>query len=848
MIDFRAFGSAEIFHAEGHSLGSVLAQPRRLALLAYLVLCTPRGFQRRDTLLGLFWPESDAEKARAALRQAIRFLRSSLGSNVLLNRGEEEICVAAGTLQCDVIRFEMLLDEGDDAAALECYRGDLLEGFFIADAPGWERWMDAERGRLRRRAAAAADRLADGAAAAGAWAEAIAHARRACALASGDESAGRRLISILDRSGDRAGALAEYEGFAARLATELEVEPSPETRALVDVIRRRTAVGLGVDAAPAADPILSVAAAEPEPEPPPARKRRRAFSPLLATAAAVVLLLASAAYVANGSRAGSRLHSQRFLVLPFENLTGDPTLDLLGRMAADRITHGITGIAGIEVVPTMTLLGSVQQLEIDAVSLSRPEGLRALARELGAGRIITGSYFLQGGRLLLQARISDMERDVVIRAMDSTGSSADSALAGVEQLSTRIRAALAPLLDEDSHARAGMTPPSYEAYRAYVAGMEAFVRHDRAGSLRHMQRAGAEDSTYAMPLIVTAIIHMVLGDWGASDSVTRRVERLREHLGPMELAMQDMMSAWIRGDEGAAYSAVVRQVRLAPGTIAQYQMAEQARRLNRPREALRVLTELAPDGGEPRGELRGWRPYWRELAWSHHALGEHRAELKAARRARKLYPDSPGMLLHEARALAALGRLHDVEDLVQERLAAPSDGVPSPGLLMRTVGLELRAHGHEAAARQLLDRSADWYASRPPALRESMRYGLAVSLYSAGRFDESEALFRQLALESPEQMRPMAYLGLLAARRGDRREAERVAAWLRDLDRPYLFGEHNWWRALIAARLDEHAQAVSLLREAVAQGVYHSPAFHTEIDLEPIRSDAAYRALTRPAR
>jgi hypothetical protein len=60
--------------------------------------------------------------------------------------------------------------------------------------------------------------------------------------------------------------------------------------------------------------------------------------------------------------------------------------------------------------------------------------------------------------------------------------------------------------------------------------------------------------------------------------------------------------------------------------------------------------------------------------------------------------------------------------------------------------------------------------------------------------------------------------------------------------------EHHRWRALIAARLGEHAQAVSLLREAMAQGLQHTPNLHTEIDLEPIRGDAAYRALMRPAR
>jgi DNA-binding SARP family transcriptional activator len=44
---------------------------------------------------------------------------------------------------------------------------------------------------------------------------------------------------MLDRIGDRAGAVKLYEEFAARLRTDLDVEPSPETSALVKAIRSR---------------------------------------------------------------------------------------------------------------------------------------------------------------------------------------------------------------------------------------------------------------------------------------------------------------------------------------------------------------------------------------------------------------------------------------------------------------------------------------------------------------------------------------------------------------------------------------------------------------------------------
>jgi DNA-binding SARP family transcriptional activator len=44
---------------------------------------------------------------------------------------------------------------------------------------------------------------------------------------------------MLDRLGDRAGAVKLYEDFAARLRADLDIEPSAETVTLVNAIRSR---------------------------------------------------------------------------------------------------------------------------------------------------------------------------------------------------------------------------------------------------------------------------------------------------------------------------------------------------------------------------------------------------------------------------------------------------------------------------------------------------------------------------------------------------------------------------------------------------------------------------------
>ncbi|UCG88101.1 MAG: PD40 domain-containing protein [Gemmatimonadota bacterium] len=237
MIEFRLLGSVDLKGPEG-TLRSVLAQPKRVALLAYLAVASPRGFHRRDKLLGLFWPESDQEHGRAALRKALYFLRQSLGEEVIVSRGDEEVGLAEDVLSCDAPAFEQALDVGDLEAALELYRGDLLEGFFISEAPEFERWLDKERQRLRERYVGALESLAEKAEAAGDHRSAVTCWKRLRALDLYNSRYVLRLMEALAAAGDRGNALQLAQEHERRLREDLEIEPVDEIRALIERLKR----------------------------------------------------------------------------------------------------------------------------------------------------------------------------------------------------------------------------------------------------------------------------------------------------------------------------------------------------------------------------------------------------------------------------------------------------------------------------------------------------------------------------------------------------------------------------------------------------------------------------------
>src|SRR5438477_5079678 len=185
----------------------------------------------------------------------------------------------------------------------------------------------------------------------------------------------------------------------------------------------------------------------------------------------------------------------------------------------------------------------------------------------------------------------------------------------------------------------------------------------------------------------------------------------------------------------------------------------------------------------------------------------------------------------------------------------PSSPDGSPADVISMAAAELRAHGNAAAGRAMNDRLLAWLTARPPAdaATEPMRVWRGSGLYFAGRWEEAQAIFDSLAAEHPDSVVYVAWRGRIAARRGDRAEAESFARQLVSQTRPNLFGTHTWSasingtyaRAAISAILGDKAQAVQLLQDAIAQGVQIG-VWESDMDFEGVHDYPPFRELIKP--
>ena len=228
------FGAVDIAGSE--EARRLIRQPKAMLLLAYLTIARPRGLQSRDRLLALFWPDQEEARARGSLRAVLHVLREALGGDVIVREGDTHVGVDLRAISCDAIDFDSAIAAGHLARAVELYRGTLLDQFF-GESAAIDHWLDQEREHFRAAAGDAAWTLAMRFQTDESLTHATNWARRAAKLAGSDERRIRKVMTMLDAAGDRASAIMVYEEFARYLASELEVEPSPETRALAAALR-----------------------------------------------------------------------------------------------------------------------------------------------------------------------------------------------------------------------------------------------------------------------------------------------------------------------------------------------------------------------------------------------------------------------------------------------------------------------------------------------------------------------------------------------------------------------------------------------------------------------------------
>ena len=855
---------------DGAPVTGAASQRSRLALLAVLATAGPAGVAR-DKLLACLWPESEDERARHALKQAVYALRRDLGSEHAI-AGTATLNLDPTIVSSDIRDFDDAIARGDDAAAVAAYAGPFLDGVFVRASPEFDQWAANERARLERAYLDAIGRLARAADAAGDTIASVQWWRRAAAAEPLSGRVALSLMHALAASGDTSAAIQHARVHDAVVRGELDTPAEDAVISFADELRSGTwtppvrtspvrttppAIAVNGDAASAPPPLESMPTAPATAAVPVSSTPSRSRWRIPALVAAVVLLglgLAAVLDAATRARMTSIFRApaasalpRRVVVAAFTNKTRDHSLDPVGELAADWLVRRLLE-AEFEVVDARNSSIFSFRTVRDTVP-SSPRDLATLAERKGAATVITGSYYRQGDSLLFEAKIIDPVSGRQLHPIRPVGGSPPTASTLLGALAHRVTAAMAAATDSTAGARTAAVgePPSVDAYEHASRGWELFFNRpwDTTAVFALLDRAASIDTTYYTPLLMHAYVLDVKERWPDLKEAVKRLQPKREHMVRVEREALALFESDLSGDLLGRLRASRALLSLSPGSIDMSLLVTvSASYLNRSAEAYDALNASSPDEG-----INAVSPMY--MAWravAEHTMSRFDDELRSAHELAGRFPAQRYGALALARAYAAKGDTSAVKTL----LAKSGMNAPAPTIEARATALEaareLRAHGRPKEAAAIFAAVAA-IAPRANAPRdERAKYGYA--LYEVGDFARARAVFTALLASDPKDLDLIGRLGTIAARTGDSATVRQIDHRLAEWREPYAMGRHTYWRAHLAALSGRGMEAVALLHSAVSQGHrlmdLEIITLHEDPDFASLWSDPAFRELVLP--
>lgn len=891
MLRLTTFGGLAL-SKDGTPLTGPAAQRSRLSLLAVLATAGPTG-SSRDKLLLHLWPESDEERARHALKQAVYSLRKELGTDEVIV-GTASLSLNPLVITSDAREFETAIAAADFVTAAALYNGPFLDGFHVKDSIEFERWSGEQRARYAHMWTTALERLALDFESRADWRDAAGHWRT---LAAAEPLSGRltgALIRCLAESGDVGAALSQYRIHESLLREEMGTTPEPEVAALAEGIRAGTwrrspdklvvqvaaaaPTGVSASAAPnAALPLdLSTGGELPRGTPPglpqaiaPTRRKRRVPTSMAFVLGMLLVIVASlsvsyanmdpekrAALNTLRARAPSKLVPRQIVVAPFENQTGDSTLNSLGEQIADWFSRELDE-AGFVVVDARTARIDTRVVAAIPKMLRAHDIYVALAEENGSAYVVVGKFYKEGNRLEANVGVIDVATRKTVKSLGPYYGTRDSA-------DGFIKALLAPtvsFLGQKVDTTAGGTtasqtsPPSLAAFERVSRAWERFFAapFDTASVFAELDSAARLDPTYATPLLMKGYILDVKSQWAGVSEIVRRVRPLAPKMSRLERAALELYESDLRGDAMARVGIAKHLKALSPGS-AEMPILVMVSALygGRPGDAVAALAESDPDHG-----LNLAMPsYWEWATEALHEAGKFAAEEEAAKTGLKRFRYHPPSTYDLVRVLATTNarNLRETVDggLPPARDAhdMPRDPVSDRQDLMILAGRELRAHGHVAAADSFFASAAKELETLSPNASLVQLRRQAHALYEAKDYARAKIVFAAIVQRDSLDIESEGRLGVAAAHLRDLVTERKVESHLAAMRRPFLMGRALRWRADIAAVDGRAADACALLEQAVRQGhrLMDTPLMltvHLDGDLVAVRSHPAYAAMLR---
>lgn len=207
--------------------------------------------------------------------------------------------------------------------------------------------------------------------------------------------------------------------------------------------------------------------------------------------------------------------TDKIAVLNFDNDTGNEQYDIVGKMTADWLIHGITEHSSGKVI-TSEVMKNYSSL----MGTQLPNAKTQIITDLfQPSKIIKGAYFLNGKTLVINCSIQSGNGEVQI-AFSPVECDVENSMECIENLKQEVVGYL--LSDADKELNLEEDPPKFEAYEKLLMAKESYGQPDVY--LKLLNETIALDSNYFEPRVLRVQHYYNLGEFKTSDSLIEELD------------------------------------------------------------------------------------------------------------------------------------------------------------------------------------------------------------------------------------------------------------------------------------------------------------------------------------
>ena len=198
--------------------------------------------------------------------------------------------------------------------------------------------------------------------------------------------------------------------------------------------------------------------------------------------------------------------SERYSVLPFQNVGSDPNTEYLSDGLTESIIYSTSRLSSLKVIPRSSVFRYKSQ-EVDP---------QTAGHQLGVSAVMTGRVIQRGDDLSISAELIDVRDNRLLWGRQYTRKMADI-LAVQEEIAKEISEKLRTLTNEEKKQLAKRYTDNAEAYQLYLKGRYYWNKRTRDGykkATENFEQAIDKDPSYALAYAGVADCYNVLPSYG----------------------------------------------------------------------------------------------------------------------------------------------------------------------------------------------------------------------------------------------------------------------------------------------------------------------------------------------